>query len=173
MDLSSGEKRRQPAEGTTGGPGKGKGTDDRHVKPRSQASTRGARPLRGDTNQPSCDVEQAFRRQSLRPRDVESHDLRSRAGEAYDEGARVEALYRAWWQYFPAVITARHRDGSVDVLYDDGYAESNLPEKLLRAPKPFVVGDKVEARFRGWRTYYPGTVVQVRADIKNNRVPSC
>lgn len=162
MDLSSGEKRRQPAEGTTGGPGKGKGTDDRHVKPRSQASTRGARPLRGDTNQPSCDVEQAFRRQSLRPRDVESHDLRSRAGEAYDEGDRVEALYRAWWQYFPAVITARHRDGSVDVLYDDGYAESNLPEKLLRAPKPFVVGDKVEARFRGWRTYYPGTVVQVK-----------
>ena len=74
MDLSSGEKRRQPAEGTTGGPGKGKGTDDRHVKPRSQASTRGARPLRGDTNQPSCDVEQAFRRQSLRPRDVESHE---------------------------------------------------------------------------------------------------
>ena len=85
----------------------------------------------------------------------------------------MEALYGGESEWYKGKISSALDDGTYDVLYDDGYAESNLPEKLLRAPKPFVVGDKVEARFRGWRTYYPGTVVQVRADIKNNRVPSC
>ena len=54
-------------------------------------------------------------------------------------------------------------DLTYDVDYDDGYAEKNLPAKLLKPPKPFKVGDKVDARFRGWRTFYPGTIHKVHS----------
>ena len=79
----------------------------------------------------------------------------------FEAGDRCDAYFRDWSQFFPATVAACHSDGSYDVNYDDGYAEKDLPAKLLKAPKPFREGDKVEARFRGWSTFYPGTIVKV------------
>ena len=80
---------------------------------------------------------------------------------SFQEGDRVECFFRDWEQYFPATVSRMNDDLTYDVDYDDGYAEKNLPAKLLKPPKPFKVGDKVDARFRGWRTFYPGTIAKV------------
>ena len=82
---------------------------------------------------------------------------------SFQEGDRVECFFRDWEQYFPATISRMNDDLSYDVDYDDGYAEKNLPAKLLKPPKPFKVGDKVDARFRGWRTFYPGRIDKVHS----------
>uniref|UniRef100_A0A7S3ZU59 SET domain-containing protein n=1 Tax=Pelagomonas calceolata TaxID=35677 RepID=A0A7S3ZU59_9STRA len=82
---------------------------------------------------------------------------------SFSEGDRVECFFRDWEQYFPATVSRMNDDLTYDVDYDDGYAEKNLPAKLLKPPKPFRVGDKVDARFRGWRTFYPGTIDKVHS----------
>ena len=60
----------------------------------------------------------------------------------FSEGDRVECFFRDWEQYFPATVSRMNDDLTYDVDYDDGYAEKNLPAKLLKPPKPFRVGGR-------------------------------
>ena len=64
---------------------------------------------------------------------------RKTAAPSFAEGDRVECFFRDWEQYFPATVSRMNDDLTYDVDYDDGYAEKNLPAKLLKPPKPPAV----------------------------------
>ena len=72
-------------------------------------------------------------------------------------------------------------DGTFDVAYDDGEAETRVEERLIRSldgggrgsrrPSPrgggrgrLREGDKIEARYRGRSRYYPGRIARDRND---------
>ena len=72
-------------------------------------------------------------------------------------------------------------DGTFDVAYDDGEAETRVEERLIRSldggergsrsPSPrggrrgrLREGDKIEARYRGRSRYYPGRIARDRGD---------
>ena len=63
---------------------------------------------------------------------------RKAAAPSFAEGDRVECFFRDWEQYFPATVSRMNDDLTYDVDYDDGYAEKNLPAKLLKPPKPGI-----------------------------------
>jgi len=94
-------------------------------------------------------------------------------------GDKVEALYRGKTRWYPGVISKVRAEG-FDVDYDDGEKEYNVKEELIRPlgattqeepPQQeavvlakFVVGDKVEALYRGKTRWYPGVISKVRAE---------
>merc|ERR1719271_17646 len=72
-----------------------------------------------------------------------------------DDGDRGRARVRA--------------DGTFDVAYDDGEAETRVEERLIRSLEGggrgrLREGDKIEARYRGRSRFYPGRIARDRGD---------
>eukprot|EP00981_Chlorochromonas_danica_P014023 scaffold7235_cov248-Ochromonas_danica.AAC.2 len=106
-------------------------------------------------------------------------------------GQTVEARFHGGKVFYPGVISSLAEDGHyVDILYDDGDTEGNVPIEFVRLPGPeeasalmpeavsassavvsvaatYPVGTKVEGNFQGRNKWYPGTVTNVR-DVKGS-----
>lgn len=91
-------------------------------------------------------------------------------------GDTIEARYKGGSKYFKGKIKRVHPGGQhYDILYDDGDRESRVSKHLIRkAPhgrhpqqkseipsKKYTVGQAVEARYKGGRRFYTGTVSRV------------
>src|SRR3546814_2920419 len=93
----------------------------------------------------------------------------------------VEARFRGGARWYGARVTAKNRDGTYDLHYDDGDDERRIDTKLIRRVggvsgvdekgvdkldeprETFRVGQRVDGRFRG-RSWHPGRVVSVNRD---------
>ena len=84
-------------------------------------------------------------------------------------------------KYYKGKISRVRADGTFDVAYDDGEAETRVEERLIRSldgggrgsrsPSPrgggrgrLREGAKIEARYRGRSRYYPGRIARDRGD---------
>ncbi|CAM9937545.1 unnamed protein product, partial [Hapterophycus canaliculatus] len=102
---------------------------------------------------------------------------------SFREGNKIEARYKRGRKWYPGVIQAVNRDGSVDIKYKDGDREYDVEPALVRSlgaasanslatsnsstsdvtrRSDFAVGEKVEARFGGRTRWFKATV-----DAKN------
>ena len=97
---------------------------------------------------------------------------------------KVEANYRGRGRWYPGKIKKERLDGTYDVDYDDGEAESRVPAEMIRVKDANLVGEdkdrsmsrskapilrleegmKVEANYRGRGRWYPGKIKLCRAD---------
>ncbi|KAJ1451181.1 hypothetical protein M885DRAFT_570318 [Pelagophyceae sp. CCMP2097] len=90
------------------------------------------------------------------------------------EGEKVEARYRGREKFYTGIIIGDRRDGTFDIDYDDGEKETRVDEKLIRSKDggasssgnngSLMVGDKVEARYRGREKFYTGKIIRNRGD---------
>jgi len=78
-------------------------------------------------------------------------------GARLSEGDKVEARYRGRGRWYPGKIVRDRGDGTYDVNYDDGEAETRVASDMIRAKDAMSSpvkgarlseGDKVEARYR-------------------------
>ena len=49
------------------------------------------------------------------------------------KGDRVEAKLKGWTKYYKGKITRENRDGTYDILFDDGERKSKIDSKLIRS----------------------------------------
>ena len=94
------------------------------------------------------------------------------------EGSKVEARFRGRSRYYPGKVVNVHRDGSFDIRYDDGENERMVDRSLVKllgsrdlsSPQrgsrsgQLRRGQRVEARYKGRRRYYPGVISRVHGD---------
>jgi Ni/Co efflux regulator RcnB len=92
-------------------------------------------------------------------------------GVALREGARVEANYRGGGDWYKGTVSRVRQDGTVDLVYDDGESEHQVPAEriraLLAADDPctrFGEGDRLEANYRGHGKWFSGRVAKARPD---------
>ncbi|CAM9461130.1 unnamed protein product, partial [Phaeothamnion confervicola] len=95
---------------------------------------------------------------------------------AVDIGDAVEANFKGKGRWFKGKIRAVHRDGTVDVRYDDGDTEDAVDPRNVRrlddsiaagGKKPTggsEIGDAVEANFKGKGRWFKGKVKTVHRD---------
>ena len=95
-------------------------------------------------------------------------------------GDRVDARFQGGAAWYPGHVSKEVDTGLYTVAYDDGDVESNIAAALIRpridtpttgevqnaAPKKntrllLCVGDRVRARFRGRKRWYPGHISEV------------
>ncbi|KAK1932357.1 hypothetical protein P3T76_012351 [Phytophthora citrophthora] len=89
----------------------------------------------------------------------------------FEVGDVVKARYKKGTKLFPGKITRVRSDGTYDIKYDDGDTEQHVKSshiegeaKADKEGEAFVVGDKVNARYKGGTKRFPGTIVKVRMD---------
>ena len=51
------------------------------------------------------------------------------------KGDRVEAKLKGWTKYYKGKITRENRDGTYDILFDDGERKSKVDAKLIKSLK--------------------------------------
>jgi hypothetical protein len=92
---------------------------------------------------------------------------------------RVEAQLTGWTKYYGGMITADNGDGTYDIKFDDGERKRSVlctkirPEKKnTYSPRKdseeednsnsstFVVGERVEAKLKGWNKHYSGRITK-------------
>ena len=49
------------------------------------------------------------------------------------KGIRLEAKLKGWTKYYKGKITSVNRDGTFDILFDDGDRKSEVDAKLIRS----------------------------------------
>jgi len=91
-------------------------------------------------------------------------------------GDKILARFRGKGPEYPGKVSKVHDDGTIDVEYNDGDVDDNIPSSAarLQSPKtrskndsaPFSRGDKVMCRFRGMSRgkEFPGKIVAVNVN---------
>ena len=81
-------------------------------------------------------------------------------------GMRVEARWLKRTKYYPGAIQNANGDGTYDVAYDDGYTERGVKPEFIQptGASSYLPGMKVEARWMGGETFYPGTITKASGD---------
>ncbi|CAM9116657.1 unnamed protein product, partial [Hapterophycus canaliculatus] len=101
-------------------------------------------------------------------------------GEKVREGDEVEARYKQGRKWYPGVVQAMNRDGTMDIKYKDGDREYDVEASMIRGKKgadsvaasagdvaaneEFAEGDRVEARFGGRSRWLRATVERKNRD---------
>ena len=103
------------------------------------------------------------------------------------KGDRVEAKLKGWTKYYKGKITRENRDGTYDILFDDGERKSKVDAKLIKSLEKkktkkktrrrdsdseddddddvsLSKGDRVEAKLKGWTKYYKGKITRENRD---------
>merc|ERR1711968_412765 len=97
------------------------------------------------------------------------------------KGDRVEAKLKGWTKYYKGKITRENRDGTYDILFDDGDRKRDVPSSLIRSLEErrksssnrrkkssddisISKGDRVEAKLKGWTKYYKGKITRENRD---------
>jgi hypothetical protein len=86
---------------------------------------------------------------------------------AFAPGLAVESRFGGKTKYYGAKIVQQNSDGTYEVHYDDGDIEKAVHSDnicLFARAKQFPVGVRVEARFGGKNTWYPGEVAKDNGD---------
>ena len=74
------------------------------------------------------------RKRSNRGRDSDSDDSDDdEAVMSISKGDRVEAKLKGWTKYYKGKITRENRDGTYDILFDDGDRKSKVDAKLIKS----------------------------------------
>ena len=101
------------------------------------------------------------------------------------KGDRVEAKLKGWTKYYKGKITRENRDGTYDILFDDGERKSKVDSALVKkltqetinngnshvrvirstkARKKFKLGQRVECTFNGGKRLKPGKILRINVD---------
>merc|ERR1711871_1486245 len=97
------------------------------------------------------------------------------------KGDRVEAKLKGWTKYYKGKITRENRDGTYDILFNDGDRKRDVPSSLIRSLEDrrkssssrskssssdvsLSKGDRVEAKLKGWTKYYKGKITRENRD---------
>ena len=96
----------------------------------------------------------------------------SKPQRAFKVGAQVEARFMGHRRWYPGRISGVNPDGTYQINYHDSDQETHVPQAYIRArrglsaalPLELVVGDEVDARYRGKAKWYPGRVSSVNTD---------
>jgi hypothetical protein len=122
--------------------------------------------------------DRSSRRDGDRDRDRDDRDdrgnHRSSGRPALREGMSVEAQYKGKGKWYKGVVKYVHDDGYIDVEYDDGERDLDLPPKCVTAIRPkreeessagkVLEGDRVEGNYRGKGKWFPGKITRDRGD---------
>ena len=57
-------------------------------------------------------------------------------GPKFDEGTRIEAKVKGWSKFYPGRVEKVNRDGTYELVFDDGDRKSRVEEENIRALKP-------------------------------------
>ncbi|POM62517.1 LOW QUALITY PROTEIN: hypothetical protein PHPALM_28322 [Phytophthora palmivora] len=107
-----------------------------------------------------------------KPRESSS---KSSNAKRFEVGDVIKARYKKGTKLFLGKITRVRSDGTYDIRYDDGdsemFVESSYIEeqpspgnKADKKSEDFVVGDKVNARYKGGLKSFPGKIIKARLD---------
>ena len=124
-----------------------------------------------------------------RGRDSDSEDDDDDDDVSLSKGDRVEAKLKGWTKYYKGKITRENRDGTYDILFDDGERKSKVDAKLIKSLEKktnqdktrrgrdsdsedddddddvsLSKGDRVEAKLKGWTKYYKGKITRENRD---------
>jgi len=92
----------------------------------------------------------------------------ARAAKVFGKGDKIEALYKGKKNWYAGVVDRYDADTETyDVTYDDGEVEKGVKqENIARAPgdSELEVGQKIEAKYRGKKKYYPGKIAARSGD---------
>lgn len=90
----------------------------------------------------------------------------------FEEGEPVEARWKGGKNWYSAVITKTHIDGTYDIRYNDGDREIYLDREFIRSREyifnekktSFEEGDFVEARWKGGQRWYNAMITRIHMD---------
>ncbi|CAM9512868.1 unnamed protein product, partial [Phaeothamnion confervicola] len=106
----------------------------------------------------------------------DGRDSRDGRDGDFADGDAIEANYKGKGRWFKGVIKARNREGSFHVQYDDGDEEKAVEVGLIRrvargstsagggGAGRLVVGDAVEANYKGKGRWFKGAIKACNAD---------
>ena len=92
------------------------------------------------------------------------------------KGTEVEARYGGGANWFKGVIDRVNNNGTYNITYNDGDRERNVSKELIRVAaveassasgafdQSFDVGSKIECRFQGGDSWFPGTISKANSD---------
>ena len=93
------------------------------------------------------------------------------AEASFPVGSKIEARYRGKNKWYGGEVVKVHSNGTYDIRYEDGDAEQGVRADLVRIVAAtssfsarFEVGSKIEARYRGKKKWYAGSVSKVNDD---------
>merc|ERR1711871_86391 len=73
------------------------------------------------------------KKKTKRGRDADSDDSDDDDEDvSISKGDRVEAKLKGWTKYYKGKITKENRDGTYDILFDDGERKSKVDAKLIK-----------------------------------------
>ena len=74
------------------------------------------------------------RKETKRNRDDDDNDSDDDEDDtSISKGDRVEAKLKGWTKYYKGKITRENRDGTYDILFDDGERKSKVDAKLIKS----------------------------------------
>ena len=88
-------------------------------------------------------------------------------GPTFEAGAKIEALYKGKKHWYTGAVDKVNADGTYDVIYDDGDTEKGVKPEHIRAgagDSELEVGQRIEAKYRGKKKYYPGKIAARAGD---------
>lgn len=80
---------------------------------------------------------------------------------------KVHGNYKGRGKWYPGRIKCIRDNGSIDIVYDDGEAETIVDRSLIRRSSrssPLLVNDIIEGNYKGRGNWYPGKVSQDNGD---------
>ena len=134
------------------------------------------------------DFEMGLAKHLIRRPGVEMGDMVSdpSGSVAFQVGDKIEADFAGEGTYFPGQVAVIHSNGTLDISYDDGDEEREIPAtrvRLLDSKLPreqtastdaaaksalgsptFSVGESIEGNFAAQGTWFPGKIGAVNAD---------
>ena len=115
-----------------------------------------------DRRCPSSDVKSSSRKPNADESSSEDDSLRV--------GRKVEAKCKGSRQYYSGKIAADNGDGTYDIKFDDGDRDRRCRRSDIKVPDEKAtksvhrVGEKVQAKCKGSRSYYPGKIKAINED---------
>eukprot|EP00940_MAST-03C_sp_MAST-3C-sp2_P002666 g2666.t1 len=94
---------------------------------------------------------------------LETHIDRDYVRMIFMRGDHVEARFEGRKRWFRGVVTRSNGDGTYDLRYDDGDAETGVEAELMRFVV-FEVGDEVEIRVESGKKWVRGSIVRIHED---------
>lgn len=133
------------------------------------------------------EIERHIGEHYIRVKDTYSHSSPSRgydnddrsSDDFLEEGMKIEARYKGRSKWYPGKINRKNRDGSFDIIYDDGEKELDVDSNMIRKlEEPHAVsrrqrndrnrrleeGMNVEGNYRGRGRWYPAKISRERAN---------
>ena len=80
---------------------------------------------------------------------------------------KVHGNYKGRGKWYPGKIKCIRDDGAIDIVYDDGEAETIVDRSLIRRSSrssPLQVNEIIEGNYKGHGNWYPGKVSKDNGD---------